>query len=150
MSDMMQAPHMEETADAATTAEATDGNMKAVSQELGSPDVLRLVSLPTPEPGVSQILIRVHAAGVNPIDGLNRQTGAFVGNPPFVLGWDVSGTVAAVGLGVTLFKPGDEVFGMLPFPRVTGRTPTMSPVRPASSSPSRVGLTIVRPRRFRW
>jgi NADPH:quinone reductase-like Zn-dependent oxidoreductase len=82
--------------------------------------VLKLVSVPTPEPGISQILIRVHAAGVNPIDGVNRQTGAFVGNPPFVLGCDVSGTVEAVGLGVTLYKPGDEVFGMLPFPQGHG------------------------------
>ena len=86
-----------------------NGTMKAVSQEeLGGPEVLKLVSLPTPEPGVSEILIRVHAAGVNPIDGANRETGALIGQPPFVLGWDVSGTVEAVGPGVTLYKPGDE------------------------------------------
>jgi NADPH:quinone reductase-like Zn-dependent oxidoreductase len=98
-----------------------NGTMKAVSQdELGGPEVLKLVTLPTPEPGVSEILIRVHAAGVNPIDGANRQTGALIGQPPFVLGWDVSGTVEAVGLGVTLYKPGDEVFGMLPFPQGHG------------------------------
>jgi NADPH:quinone reductase-like Zn-dependent oxidoreductase len=98
-----------------------NGTMKAVSQdELGGPEVLKLVTAPTPEPGVSQILIRVHAAGVNPIDGAQRQTGAFVGEPPFVLGWDVSGTVDAVGPGVTLYKPGDEVFGLLPFPQGHG------------------------------
>jgi NADPH:quinone reductase-like Zn-dependent oxidoreductase len=100
---------------------AMDATMKAVSQdELGGPDVLKLVTLPIPEPGVSEILVRVHAAGVNPIDGAQRQTGAFVGEPPFVLGWDVSGTVEAVGLGVTLYKPGDEVFGLLPFPQGHG------------------------------
>jgi NADPH:quinone reductase-like Zn-dependent oxidoreductase len=100
---------------------AMNGTMKAVSQdELGGPDVLKLVTVPTPEPGVSEILIRVHAAGVNPIDGAQRQTGAFVGQPPFVLGWDVSGTVKALGPGVTLYKPGDEVFGMLPFPQGHG------------------------------
>lgn len=94
---------------------------KAVSQdELGGPDVLKLVSLPTPEPGVSEVLIRVHAASVNPIDGANRETGAFVGQPPFVLGWDVSGTVEAVGPGVTLYAPEDEVFGLLPFPQGHG------------------------------
>src|SRR5262245_6051522 len=99
----------------------TNSTMKAVSQdELGGPEVLKLVTVPTPEPGISEILIRVHAAGVNPIDGAQRQTGAFVGQPPFVLGWDVSGTVAAVGPGVTLYKPGDEVFGMLPFPQGHG------------------------------
>jgi hypothetical protein len=98
-----------------------NGTMKAVSQdELGGPEVLKLVTLPTPEPGVSEILIRVHAAGVNPIDGAQRQTGAFVGQPPFVLGWDISGTVEAVGQGVTLYKPGDAVFGMLPFPQGHG------------------------------
>lgn len=101
--------------------ETRKDTMKAISQDkLGGAEVLKLVSLPTPEPGVSEILIRVHAASVNPIDGANRQTGAFVGAPPFVLGWDVSGTVEAVGPGVTLYKPGDEVFGMLPFPRGHG------------------------------
>jgi NADPH:quinone reductase-like Zn-dependent oxidoreductase len=103
------------------SATSMNGTMKAVSQdELGGPEVLKVVTLPTPEPGVSEILIRVHAAGVNPIDGAQRQTGAFVGEPPFVLGWDVSGTVEAVGLGVTLYEPGDEVFGMLPFPQGHG------------------------------
>jgi NADPH:quinone reductase-like Zn-dependent oxidoreductase len=103
------------------TMEEMNHTMKAVSQdELGGPDVLKLVTLPTPEPGVSEILVRVHAAGVNPIDGAQRQTGAFVGQPPFVLGWDVSGTVEAVGPGVTLYKPGDEVFGLLPFPQGHG------------------------------
>jgi NADPH:quinone reductase-like Zn-dependent oxidoreductase len=102
----------------AMTATAT---MRAISQdELGGPEVLKSVTLPTPEPGLSEILVRVHAAGVNPIDAANRQTGIFLGQPPFVLGWDVSGTVAAVGLGVTLYEPGDEVFGMLPFPSIHG------------------------------
>jgi len=95
--------------------------MTAISQdELGGPEVLKLVTLPTPEPGISEILVRVHAASVNPIDAANRQTGVFLGQPPFVLGWDISGTVEAVGLGVTLFEPGDEVFGMLPFPQGHG------------------------------
>jgi NADPH:quinone reductase-like Zn-dependent oxidoreductase len=103
------------------TMEDMNHTMKAISQdELGGPDVLKLVTLPTPEPGVSEILVRVHAAGVNPIDGAQRQTGAFVGEPPFVLGWDVSGTVEAVGPGVTLYEPGDEVFGLLPFPQGHG------------------------------
>ncbi|MFC8670276.1 NADP-dependent oxidoreductase, partial [Streptomyces sp. NPDC057199] len=43
-----------------------------------------------------------------------------LGKPPFVLGWDVSGVVEAIGLGVTLHKPGDEVFGMLPYPYGVG------------------------------
>ena len=61
-------------------SDAMNGTMKAISQdELGGPDVLKLVSLPTPKPGVSEILIRVHAAGVNPIDGANRETGGGTG-----------------------------------------------------------------------
>jgi NADPH:quinone reductase-like Zn-dependent oxidoreductase len=95
--------------------------MIAISQDrLGGAEVLTPVTVPVPQPGIGQILIRVHAAGVNPIDRTNRETGMFVGEPPFVLGWDVSGTVAAVGLGVSVHQPGDEVFGMLPFPREHG------------------------------
>src|SRR5699024_8738399 len=91
--------------------------MRAISQEdLGGPDVLREVDLPRPEPGPGEILIRVRAAGVNPTDWKHRRTGMFLGEPPFVLGWDVSGVVEHVGYGVTLFSPGDEVFGMVPYP----------------------------------
>jgi NADPH:quinone reductase-like Zn-dependent oxidoreductase len=95
--------------------------MQAISQdELGGPEVLKRVTFPTPKPGMGEILVRVHAASVNPVDVMNRQTGVFVGKPPFVLGYDVSGTVEAVGPGVTLYKPGAEVFGMLPFPHGQG------------------------------
>lgn len=95
--------------------------MRAVSQaELGGPEVLRIAEVDRPSPGMGEILVRVHAAGVNPVDAMNRQTGLFVGPPPFVLGWDVSGTVEATGVGVTLFEPGDEVFGLLPFPKGHG------------------------------
>ncbi|MEV0332544.1 NADP-dependent oxidoreductase [Nocardia sp. NPDC050717] len=96
--------------------------MRAISQDtLGGPEVLREVELPRPEPGPSQILVRVHAAGLNPTDWKHRALpGLFLPAPPFVLGWDVSGVVEAVGFGVTLFAPGDEVFGMLPYPHGHG------------------------------
>lgn len=95
--------------------------MKAINQtELGGPEVLKVVETDRPAPGVGEILVEVHAAGVNPVDVINRQSGALIGTPPFVLGWDVSGTVEAVGLGVTLYQAGDEVFGMLPFPQGHG------------------------------
>jgi NADPH:quinone reductase-like Zn-dependent oxidoreductase len=95
--------------------------MRAVSQDvLGGPDVLREVVLPRPEPGVSQMLVAVHASGLNPTDWKHRARRAFLPDPPFVLGWDVSGVVEAVGFGVTLFHPGDEVFGMLPYPGGVG------------------------------
>jgi len=91
--------------------------MRAISQDvLGGPEVLQYVEVPRPEAGISQVLVRVHAAGVNPTDWKHRAHRVFLGPPPFVLGWDVSGVVEATGYGVTLFKPGDEVFGMLPYP----------------------------------
>ncbi|MFJ3531801.1 MULTISPECIES: NADP-dependent oxidoreductase [unclassified Streptomyces] len=95
--------------------------MRAISQDThGGPEVLKEVRLPRPVPGLSQILVRVHAAGVNPTDWKHRANGLFVDRLPLTLGWDVSGVVEAVGYGVTLFKPGDEVFGMLPYPYGVG------------------------------
>ena len=95
--------------------------MRAIRQEvLGGPEVLKEVEIERPEPGVSQLLVRVHAAGVNPTDWGHRAFPIFLGPPPFTLGWDVSGVVEATGFGVTLFKPGDEVFGMLPYPHGAG------------------------------
>jgi NADPH:quinone reductase-like Zn-dependent oxidoreductase len=96
-------------------------SMQIIRQdELGGPEVLKPAHVPIPEPGMGEIVVRVHAAGVNPVDVMARQSGVFVGDPPFVLGWDVSGTVESVGLGVTLYEPGDEVFGMLAFPHGHG------------------------------
>ncbi len=95
--------------------------MRAISQDvLGGPEVLKEVQLDRPGPGLSEILVQVHAAGVNPTDWKHRAHRIFLGPPPFVLGWDVSGVVEATGYGVTLFKPGDEVFGMLPYPHGVG------------------------------
>src|SRR3984957_2928284 len=91
--------------------------MRAIRQEaLGGPEVLHEVEVERPEPGLSQILVQVRAAGVNPSDWAHRAFRVFLGEPPFTLGWDVSGVVESVGFGVTLFKPGDEVFGMLQYP----------------------------------
>ncbi|TDT42497.1 NADPH:quinone reductase-like Zn-dependent oxidoreductase [Streptomyces sp. BK208] len=91
--------------------------MRAISQDvLGGPEVLKEVRPARPEPRPNEVLVRVRAAGVNPTDWKHRATGAFLGEPPFVLGWDVSGVVEAVGIGVAAFRPGDEVFGMLSYP----------------------------------
>jgi NADPH:quinone reductase-like Zn-dependent oxidoreductase len=95
--------------------------MRAMRQVvLGGPEVLQEVEIAKPELGVSQILVRVHAAGLNPTDWGHRAFPIFLGPPPYTLGWDVSGVVEATGFGVTLFKPGDEVFGMLPYPHGVG------------------------------
>ncbi|GGP76647.1 NADP-dependent oxidoreductase [Saccharothrix coeruleofusca] len=95
--------------------------MRAISQDaFGGPEVLREVERPRPVPGLSEIVVRVHAAGVNPTDWKHRGGFPWLSEPVPVLGWDVSGVVEEVGRGVTLFKPGDEVFGMLPYPHAAG------------------------------
>ncbi|GIJ73590.1 NADP-dependent oxidoreductase [Virgisporangium ochraceum] len=96
--------------------------MRAISPVTwGDPDVLTEITVPRPTPLPTEILVRVHAAGVNPTDWKARASGGFRlwGDPP-ILGFDVSGVVEAVGAGVTLFRPGDEVFGMPWFPRQAG------------------------------
>ncbi len=92
--------------------------MLAVRQErLGGPEVLELVRVPRPRPGPTEVLVRVSAAGVNPVDWKTRARGGFLGEPPFTVGWDVAGVVEAVGFGVTRFAVGDRVFGMPRFPK---------------------------------
>jgi NADPH:quinone reductase-like Zn-dependent oxidoreductase len=83
---------------------------------LGGPEVLVLEEVPRPEPGPTEVLVRVAAAGVNPVDWKVRGAGGLIGEPPFTVGWDVAGTVEEVGYGVTWLAPGDRVFGMPRFP----------------------------------
>jgi NADPH:quinone reductase-like Zn-dependent oxidoreductase len=90
-------------------------------QMAGGPEVLTEVEVPRPEPGPVEILVRVHAAGVNPTDWKSRARGnTFGSSTPFVPGYDVSGVVEAVGPGVRMYAPGDEVFGMPLFPKPPG------------------------------
>lgn len=115
--------------------------MRAIRQEvLGGPEVLQEVEVERPAPGFSQILVKVHAAGVNPTDWGHRAFGIFLGPPPFTLGWDVSGTVVETGFGVTIFKPGDKVFGMLPYPFGVGSHAeyVVGPARAFASKPGGV------------
>jgi NADPH:quinone reductase-like Zn-dependent oxidoreductase len=96
-------------------------SMRAVGQDtLGGPEVLKIVEVERPEPGPVEILVRVHAAGVNPTDWKSRRNGGRFGDSLPILGFDVSGVVEAVGPGVTLYRPGDEVFGMPRFPHPAG------------------------------
>jgi NADPH:quinone reductase-like Zn-dependent oxidoreductase len=95
--------------------------MRAIRQQtLGGPEVLELVDVPRPEPGPTEVLVRVSAAGVNPVDWKTRERGGAVGPPPFTVGWDVAGVVEELGRGVTRFAPGDRVFGMPRFPHEAG------------------------------
>ncbi|XP_067384795.1 quinone oxidoreductase isoform X2 [Channa argus] len=80
--------------------------------EFGPPSVLRLCSdVPVPQPGQRQVLIRVHACGVNPVETYIR-SGMFARKPnlPYTPGTDAAGVVEAVGEGVTALKAGDRVF----------------------------------------
>src|SRR5205823_10063011 len=89
-------------------------NMKAVRvHNYGGPEVLKFEDAPRPTPGSGELLIRVHAASVNPIDWKVRAgyMKDYIPLPlPFIPGWDVSGVVETVGSGVSKFKKGDEVY----------------------------------------
>jgi NADPH:quinone reductase-like Zn-dependent oxidoreductase len=99
-------------------------SMRAVVQHtFGGPEVLRVQEVPRPVPLPTEVLVRVHAAGINPVDWKTRAGGAMagvLGEPPFTLGWDVSGVVEETGFGVTTLQVGDEVYGMPWFPRAAG------------------------------
>ena len=79
--------------------------------EFGGPDVLKLQEVPDPKPDSGQVLVRVKAAGVNPVDTYIR-SGTYARKPslPYTPGSDASGIVEAVGPGVKDFKPGDRVY----------------------------------------
>jgi NADPH:quinone reductase-like Zn-dependent oxidoreductase len=98
--------------------------MKAiVLHEYGPPEVLAVEEVAKPEPIPTEVQVRVHAAGVNPVDFKTRSgkgMAGVLGEPPLRLGWDVAGVVTAVAPGVTRFRVGDDVFGMPWFPRQAG------------------------------
>jgi NADPH:quinone reductase-like Zn-dependent oxidoreductase len=89
--------------------------MKAVRlHEYGEAEVLKFEDAPRPEPGEAEVLVRVHATSVNPIDWKVRagHLKSLIPYPlPLIPGWDVSGVVEALGPGASRFRPGDEVYG---------------------------------------
>jgi NADPH:quinone reductase-like Zn-dependent oxidoreductase len=97
-------------------AKTKSQTMKAVRiHKYGGPEVLQYEEAPRPKPAATELLIRVHAAGVNPIDWYVREghvKDIFPHSFPFVPGWDVSGILEEVGAGVTQFKPADEVYSV--------------------------------------
>jgi NADPH2:quinone reductase len=86
--------------------------MKAIRvHEFGDPEVMRFEEAPEPELGSEQVLIRVHAVGVNPVDTYIRAGGYAIKPPlPYTPGSDASGTVEAIGKGVKRIKVGDRVY----------------------------------------
>jgi NADPH:quinone reductase len=82
-----------------------------VVREFGEPSVMRVEDVPNPEAGPGQVLVRIRAVGVNPVDTYIRK-GAYARKPslPYTPGADAAGTVKAVGAGVTAFSPGQRVY----------------------------------------
>jgi len=94
-----------------------------VLHEYGPPEVMAIEEVPRPRPIPTEVQVRVHAAGVNPVDFKTRAgkgMAGLLGEPPVQLGWDVSGVVSEAPPGVTRFRVGDEVYGMPWFPRQAG------------------------------
>lgn len=82
-----------------------------VVREFGAPEVMQVENVPDLTPSASQVLVRVRAVGVNPVDTYIR-SGVYAAKPPlpYTPGNDGAGEVLAVGADVTAFKPGDRVF----------------------------------------
>jgi Zn-dependent alcohol dehydrogenase len=93
---------------------ARRGQVKAramVTRRFGDPNEFTLEEIDIPDPGPSQLLVRVVASGTNPVDAKLRADGAWARlSPPVVLGYEVSGVVEKIGSCVTDFVPGDEVY----------------------------------------
>ena len=91
--------------------------MQAIQiQEFGDPQVLQVKEISIPAPGPGELLVRVHAAAVNPVDTsirAGRAGGLSGASLPYVPGFDVSGTVTAIGSDVVNFKVDDEGFAMV-------------------------------------
>ena len=82
----------------------------------GDPTAVKITQAPRPEPGLGQVLVRVKAAGVNPLDWMVAEGKArswLDHRLPLTLGWELAGIVEKLGADVGRLKPGDEVFGMI-------------------------------------
>lgn len=86
----------------------------------GGVEQLQYAELPTPTPAAGEVLIRVKAISINPVDMKTRKGMALYQRlkdaPPIILGWDISGVVESCGADAKKYKKGDEVFGMINFP----------------------------------
>ncbi len=97
--------------------------MKAVRMhDYGKADVLVLEDVPRPEPKAGEVLVRIHAAGVNPVDWKVRagKLGKMKSRLPMILGGEISGVVESCGADVKSFQPGDEVWSLLSLMRWGG------------------------------
>jgi NADPH:quinone reductase-like Zn-dependent oxidoreductase len=95
----------------------------AVIDATGGPEVLQIREVPTPTPLLAEVLVKVTAAGINPIDAKTRSGGgvsAAIRNYPAILGGDFSGIVAQSPYATHPLQPGTEVYGMMSVPRTDG------------------------------
>lgn len=121
--------------------------MRAITySRYGNSDVLELTEQPEPRPGPDSVVVRVRAAGVNPVDWSIREgwlDGILDVAFPVVPGWDVAGVVEQVGLDTTEFQVGDEVFGYVRKDWVQQGTfaeLVAAPVRTLARKPATIGF----------
>ena len=116
--------------------------MKAiVAHEFGGPEVLKLEDVPRPEPKENEILIKVVAAGVNPVDAMIR-SGKFGAKAPLIPGYDIAGVVEKAGTKVTKLKAGDPVYAYIDIPRGGGYAEyTIATEKEAALKPKSISFT---------
>jgi NADPH:quinone reductase-like Zn-dependent oxidoreductase len=114
-----------------------------VLHKFGGPDVLHVETVARPQPDRGQLLVQIHAASVNPVDHKIREGKYKMFRPdlPAIIGRDIAGTVCAVGPGTQgSFKLGDEVFGMLDYPRGAYCQYTVATARELALRPDKVSI----------
>lgn len=112
----------------------------------GGPEVLAPETVPLPVPAIGEALVRVRAAGVNPIDAKTRAGGgaaALIRDYPAILGVDFCGTIERPAFDSHPFQPGDEVYGMVPVPRLSGSYAEYLSVPVIAIAPAPRSLTAV-------
>jgi NADPH:quinone reductase-like Zn-dependent oxidoreductase len=122
--------------------------MRAMRQSAwGETAAMALVEVAAPEPVFGEVLVKVAAAGVNPVDVYTRRGQAYnrVLDLPFINGWDIAGEVVRTGYGTTRFQPGDLVLGMPWFPSAAGPA-TLAGVITGCAPPARRSREARRPR----
>jgi len=118
---------------------------KVIQKSFGGPEVLEVVEVPQPETqdlGAGEVLVRVAFAGLNAVDWKTRAGGGAapaLGELPFTVGWDFSGTIEAIAEDVGEFVPGDRVFACQNFLHRPRPMPT-------TWSPPRANLSRRQPR----
>ncbi len=113
----------------------------------GEPEVLIYEEAPRPEPGPGEALVRVHGAGVNPVDWKTRKGAGVAGQfgaLPAILGWELAGEIVAIGSGEGGFAVGDRVYALSRFPAPAAAYAEFAVVPVAELARAPVALDLVR------